>query len=153
MKSYKEALLQVGCLPYYICKGSLSKFVAPRVPKETTERRRYTVLKQTLRNVYSCQLSATFQTSGCILAEQGPTSFILVPIDSTTKCHLYNVISERTAHSEVRLETVDAVIDKLPATCTQYRPTCINHQLSADFGSFVYISALESSLRLRLILG
>lgn len=28
----------------------------------------------------SCQLSATFQTSDCISAEQGPTSFILAPI-------------------------------------------------------------------------
>lgn len=53
----------------------------------------------------SCQLSATFQTSGCISAEQGPISFILAPFDSMTKRHLYNLISEGIAHSILKWES------------------------------------------------
>ena len=81
----------------------------------------------------SCQLTASFQISGCISAEQGPTSFILAPIHGTMKCHLYN-LKKRMAWFEVRVETVDAVIDQLSSP-----PIPIIGDLytsvSADYGS------------------
>ena len=67
----------------------------------------------------SCQL-ATFQALGCISTGEGRTSFILVPIENSA------------FRFEVRVEAVDAVIDRLLAT-----RTCIylytNCRLIIDF--------------------
>ena len=80
----------------------------------------------TLSRSVSWQLLATFQTLGCIFAGEGRTSFIPVPIDSMENCHLSKFGNDGALSFQVRVKTVDAVIDQLSAArinpYTNYQP-------------------------------